>query len=617
MGWQSVRVAAFAVWLLLPAVPATALTTTITAPVSGTRLVVDAAAPPTVHVEGTASTGPSVDVLCVSQQSGEPDLTVVPIAESVPVDKHAFAADVTWPADPGLCEVYAVQPGSTPTGTNDLNGLKGSLVYEAATDTSSADGRVYDYDVFMDGPDGAYDLGSFGACTVSYGELVQQHDEEASIFDCNGYLEASDPTSDSDAPGLTVDGEPAYTTFTIGDDDTLNALPGWSGLTYAVSDDAGGFHVTSHEQIYRCTGTPCAAFAPTGLGANIDERLSPDGRVLEQRLRIVSEDGKQHVLSAVLNQTTADARQWRFPGTGGFEDYAIGAAPSVIAPAPATIRNRVGNETPDPDVMTGFGAITYAVTPSAEVFWDPSDSFTQRYPGRAVPAGKAIRFEFVYSIAAGSADLNAEADAAEASIGAAPSITVKSARAVAPRAYMLSGTVKAPEGLNSFTVNNQSVSVAGDGSFSVPETLGAAPGAFMLEATDELGRTTTTPFSVFSSTTGPPPPPPNPLAVVLGKSGKPKLKGRVLTTGYTASCPGTGPACSITATASAGRKKAASGRATVNPGAKAKIKVKLTKAAAKQLRRKHKLKLSLKLTGKRKGAATTTTKKALKLSLRR
>ena len=186
--------------LLLPAAPAAALTTAVTAPVSGTRLVVDAAAPPTVHVEGTASAGASVDIVCVSQQTGEPDLTVVPIAAGVPVDKHAFATDVTWPSDPGLCEVYAVAPGTVPTAANDLNGLQGSLVYEAATDTSSADGKVYDYATFMDGADGAYAVGSFGACPVTLGELVHQHDEQASIFDCNGYLEATDPTSATDAP---------------------------------------------------------------------------------------------------------------------------------------------------------------------------------------------------------------------------------------------------------------------------------------------------------------------------------------------------------------------------------------------------------------------------------
>lgn len=623
MGWHSIRIAAVAAGLLLPAAPATALTTTITAPVPGTRLVVDEAAPPTVHLEGTASSGASVDVLCVSQQSGEPDLTAVPIAEGVPVDKHAFAADATWPADPGLCEVYAVAPGTVPTAGNDLNGLQGSLVYEAATDSSSADGKVYDYDTFADGADGAYGMGSFGACPVSFGELARQHDEAASIFDCNGYLEASDPTSATDAPSLVVDGEPAYTTFTIGDDETLSLLPGWYGLTYAVSDDAGTFHVTSHEEIYRCADVSCLGFAMTGLAANVDERLSPDGRVLVQQLRIISEDGRQHLLSAVLNQTTADARQWRFPGAGGFQDYAIGAAPSVIAPAVATIRNRVANGTPDPDISTGFGAITYAVKPSAEVFWDPGDAFTQRYPARVVPAGRAIRFQFVYSMAAGSADLNAQAGAAEASIAGPPSISVTSAGAANSPAYTLTGSVTAPETLSALTVNEQPVTAAPDGAFAVRASLGEGTNTFTVRASDELGRIATKVFTVALTTPsggGPPPPPPllppPPPSVVFDAAGKPVLKRRVLTTGLTATCPGLGPDCTVSARVRAAGHANTRVVAVAQDGSAA-IKVTLTRAAAKRLRRRHKLGVGLMLTGMRTGADTSTLTRSLTLTSRR
>jgi hypothetical protein len=623
MGWKSARAAALAAWLLLPAASATALTTTIAAPVSGTRLVVDEAAPPTVHVEGTASSGASVDVVCVSQQSGEPGLTVVPIAAGVPVDMHAFATDVTWPADPGLCEVYAVAPGTVPTAGNDLNGLEGSLVYEAATDSSSAEGKVYDYDTFMDGAGGAYAVGSFGACPVSFGELVQGHDERASIFDCNGYLEATDPTSDADAPSLTVDGQPAYTTFMIGDDDALSVLPGWSGLTYAVSDDAGAFHVASHEQTYRCADASCAAFASTGLGVDVDERLSRDGRVLVQQLRVASEDGKRHVLSAVLNQTTADARQWRFPGAGGFQDYAIGAAPSVIAPAVATIRNRVASGTPDPDITTGFGAITYAVRPSAEVFWDAGDAFTQRYPARVVPAGRAIRFEFVYSMAAGSADLNAQAGAAEASVAGPPSISVTSAGAAGSPAYTLTGSVTAPERLSALIVNDQPVTAAPDGAFAVPVSLGEGANTFTIRASDELGRIATNVFTVALTTPAgdgrpppPPHPPPPPPSVVFDAAGKPVLMRRVLSTGLTATCPGLGPDCTVSA------RVRAAGHATrtvltLEPDATAAIKVTLTKPAAKQLKRRHRLKVALVLTGTRDGAGTTTTKKTVVLKTKR
>jgi hypothetical protein len=82
------------------------------------------------------------------------------------------------------------------------------------------------------------------------------------------------------------------------------------------------------------------------------------------------------------------------------------------------------------------------------VFWDPGDAFTQRYPSRVVPAGKAIRFEFVYAMAAASSVLNAEAAAAEASIGGQPSIAVTSAGDADTPAYTLTGSVAAPETLN-------------------------------------------------------------------------------------------------------------------------------------------------------------------------
>ena len=224
---------------------------------------------------------------------------------------------------------------------------------------------------------------------------------------------------------------------------------------------------------------------------------------------------------------------------------------------------------------------------------------------------------FIYNMAPTGTALDQQAAAAEASIGAPPAISVTSPASTAAATYTLTGTVNAPEVLNSLTVNDQPATVAGDGTFSVPETLADGANALTLKATDELGRTTTTPFSVALSAGGPPPPTTNPLAVVFGKSGKPKLKGRTLTTGLTAACPGPGPACSIAASAAAGRKKAGTGKATVKAGARTPIKVKLTKAAAKQLKRKHKLKLSLKLTGRRAGARTTTVKRTLKLSRRR
>ena len=102
---------------------------------------------------------------------------------------------------------------------------------------------------------------------------------------------------------------------------------------------------------------------------------------------------------------------------------------------------------------------------------------------------------------------------------------------------------------------------------------------------------------------------------MFGKKGKVKLKGRALTTALTASCPGAGPDCSITAVATSGRKKAGSGKATVKANATAGLKIKLSKAGVKLLKRKHKL--TLKLSGKRTGASTTSATRTVTLKARR
>jgi Glucodextranase, domain B len=313
----------------------------------------------------------------------------------------------------------------------------------------------------------------------------------------------------------------------------------------------------------------------------------------------------------VLDQSTVDPRQWFFPGTAGFQGYSTNDSPSVVAPGVATIRNQLNAPNPE-SILKGVGGITYTTTPSAEQFVTNGDVFVQKYTNLSIPAGGTTRLEFIYTMDDTAAHLDTRIGSAESSFGASPAITVTSPDKATAAAYTLSGTVTAPEGLNGLTVNNAPVAVATNGSFSVPETLANGANAFTLAATDELGRTTTTPFSVTLSTG---PPPGNVAAVVFGRKGKVTLKGRTLTTALTASCPGTGPDCSITAVATSGRKKAGSAKATVKANATAGLKIKLTKAGAKLLKRKHKL--TLKLTGKRNGAANSSVTSTVKLKTKK
>jgi hypothetical protein len=605
--------------LLTPTAAQAFFSSTITSPAPGTRLVFDHASPPTVHFAGTASTS-SVDLKCVTGSAGSTSVFTVPIANNIAVAMDGtFSTDAVMPFT-DLCDVYAVVSGTNPTSDSDLTNLNGALVYSAISLTRLTGGKVYDFDVDLSSTRGYDKFESFGDYPMEYQEPVDTFRYGPFIHDGGAVLLNQDPSAPSPSPSLRIDGRPAYSTSFIGYS-PLKALGGWNGLAFSVTDDSGTFHVVSHEDTFDCAGgtapdafppdaTSCGGFKSTGVGVVADERVPGDGRTVVQNITYTSNDGMSHTVAPVLSDITEVAREWLFPGTADFLPYTTGQSPSTIAAGPATIRDRVGG-----DASQGFGAITYVRQPADEVFTQPGWQFTQHYQPITVPAGGSARLEFIYSEDPTSAGLDALVAADAALIGAPPSITLTSPASASAANYTLAGTVNAPETLNAFTINGQPAPVASDGSFSVPETLATGANAYTLAATDQLGRTTTTPFSVTLSS--PPPPPSHPLSVRFGKAGKPKVKGRVVTTGATATCPGAGPSCSIGARVALKKRLAGRGAATVKAGATVKIKLKLTTKVAKLLKRKHRLRVKLTLTGRRTGAATTTAHRTLKLSRRR
>ena len=605
--------------LVAPTAAQAFFSSTITSPAPGTRLVFDHGSPPTVHFAGTASTT-LVDLKCVTSTAGSTSVFTTPIANNVAVAMDGtFSTDATMPSN-DLCDVYAVVAGTNPATNTDLNGLSGALLYSAISFPVSTSGKLYDFDVDASSTKGYDQLESFGDYSMEYQIPINMHEYGPFVLDGGAALFDQDPTSTTPAPSLRIDGRPAYTTSYIGWN-SLGGLPGWNALSFAVADESGTFHVTSHEGTYDCAGgsapdafpptsTSCGGFASTGVAVTSDERIPGDGRTVIQNLTLTSVDHQSHTFVPVLNDVTEVARDWLFPGTPGFQSYGTGDPVSPVPAGPATIRNRV---TADPS--KDFGAITYVRQPTDEIFTQPGWQFTQHYAPITIPADGSARFEFIYSIATTSDGLDALIAANEASIGGPPAITVTSPASASAAAYTLTGAVNAPEALNAFTINGHVVTVASNGGFSAPETLTTGANAFTLAGTDELGRTTSTPFTVTLSSS--PPPPSSPLGVRFAKTGKPKVKGRVVTTGETAACAGAGPSCSIAARVTLKNKLAGKGAATIRAAATAKIKLKLTKNAAKLLKRKHKLRLKLTLTGKRAGAATATARQTLKLSRRR
>jgi hypothetical protein len=595
--------------------------TAITTPGADARIVVGPFSVPTVRVEGTANSIPAVDIVCAwIDQYGHTNFSHAGGAgDNLVVDGNgAFAADVPAPVVEQPCRLLAISHGTTPATLDDVAYASGPRLLSAFASIDSADGKLFDYNAALSGTQAAFTFGSLGACPVGSSYLIDGITRNGDAFGCNGSAFEADP-ADAARPGTLVDGRPVHTATTL---PKFAGAVSWTPLTLSLSDDGTRFSLHSTERLWRCaTGTDpdafptdsgkCGDVASAGVRVDIDEVESPDGKAATQRLRFASDDGRQHSLSILLTQGfSAFTREFQFPGQSGFTTYSQGAAPEQIAPAPASIVTRVPGR-PDPDPANPFAAITYAATPDAEVFSVASETFTMHYQ-RTIPAGKAIRLDFTYTQAAGSAELATLRTAAESAISAPPAIAFTSPSAVSTAQASVTGKVTSPEPLNAVTVNDAPVTLAADGTFSVPATLAPnSPTAFTVRATDELDRTTTATQTVTFT------PPPAPATV--GRLGKAKLRGRVLTTGWTVRCPGAGPDCSGVASATASVPRTArtikAGRRafTIKAGASARVRLTLSRKAFTALKRRHRLRLALKLVVKRAGAADLNARRSVRL----
>lgn len=621
------------VLLLLPATAgAVPLTTTITTPAPDARIVSSEDVPSTMHVTGTSTGVTAVDIVCVKTYTANTNPTIQHIGGAA--DNVAVAGDGSFSVDvppPGtsLCKLLAINHGTTPVTDADLAYASGPRLLVARVTFDDTAGKHRDFYGWLTGTQGAYDFDSIGDCTLDDSYITQGTKFLSYSLYCNGWVQPADPL-DSSKPDVVVDGHPAYGTGAMGDS-AFTAATSWTPLSASISDDGSQFTLHSHEQLWRCaTGTApdafptdatkCGDVAATGVGVTIDEVMSNDGRVVTQRLRFTSDDNSQHALSlGILQHLSPAGREFLFPGLPAFAPFADGTSVSPIAGATATIESRVPGA-PDPDPTQGMASITYAVTPQAETFYHYSgrSTFVMRYPQVVVPAGKAFRIDFAYATAAGSAELSTLQAAAEATISGPPAIAFTSPQSASSAQATITGRVTAPEPINSVTVNDTPVTLAADGGFSFPATLVAStPTTFTASATDELGRTTTATQTVTFA------PPPPPARATIRRTGKPRIKGRVLATGWTVACPGSGPACVATVMAKASVPKAArviaagKRRITVKPGASAQVRLTLTRRAYRALKQRHRLRVALTLAATRSGAATTTAKRTLKLSRRR
>src|SRR5690242_17951916 len=147
------------VLLLVPST-ASAITTAVTDPPTGTRFFVDGSNRPTIHIAGTSDViSGQVDLKCVSGQGNVSGIGTNPLGVASTDGSGNWAADVVWPSNgTGLCEIFAVAHNTIPMFNSDLNGLTGSKVYPGWLDLSTYNGQAYDYYASMNATGAYYDF---------------------------------------------------------------------------------------------------------------------------------------------------------------------------------------------------------------------------------------------------------------------------------------------------------------------------------------------------------------------------------------------------------------------------------------------------------------------------
>jgi hypothetical protein len=521
--------------LLLALAPATALaaSSTVTVPAAGTLVVGSSAAPGTLAtVAGTASGTAAVDIHCAWRDGATLVITsTLQGGFNVPVTGGAFSvSNVVLPTNVWQCRLVALPNGqANPT---DLAGFDGPALRvlqlltggSALTDNHGGSNQGKEYDFVASAVAPAADA----SISMAAGEAIYDTHlvnaipgDDAQVFDRADAIAPTDPATggapDATSTGITVDGGNAYLGASWEDQITPTVAIPFGSLTpfptvsaVAESGADGSYVVTEHDVVVQCAtgldtnyyppaGATCTSLKGAGVVLDLTTTVSPSGNVVARAWRWTSTDGQPHTVHLVVlaragGNGNGHGRSWRLPGDAGYAAHAGGDTPAPAAKAPWTARFH-SDGAADGDVSEGVGAVTFGNQPETLRYTDANTlaaGSTFVVPG----AGHADRTA-TYMSEPTQAALEADIAAAE---GPAPAGG--------------GGGTPTPGG-----GNGGAAPIAG------PALGGPAPGV--------LPRPSATKATL-------------PAAPTLAHTGKPKLKGALLSLGYKLGCPGTGAKCTAT-----------------------------------------------------------------------
>jgi hypothetical protein len=632
----------------------------ITTPADNSVQTYDADANNTLHVEGTTTGGDSnTDLACFYGPTGRRLL-----ATNVPVTAGAFSADLpfgsfTNGAPKPYCVLRAVPAGDLtaypPTGANDFAGPR---IMTARMQTYKVGGAgpnssvVDDFFIGVGQKEGYTDFYSLGGCALDWSFVFDPITlaQSSSLFYCNGWTEDQDGCTTASATctaatqsEIRVDGKNAYAPSTANYlyyvDPTHNSglLPGFPELTHQKSIDPlnGNIHITEADPIVKCSpnetafhaggsdpawSTDCTSFAGTGIKLDRTIETDQNGR----RARFVdiwsNTDSTSHDLEVLYeeefagdsgtNPSPSFAYSW-LDGTS-FAAPALGETiqgPGTSAPATIYVDGNAGT---DDTFQYPQGAVTITPAPTSVRWYTKAGS---RYYGlfryaQTIPAGGTAKVLRTYIDGGSKSDITTQAVAEQDRFGT-PTVAITSpanGSTTDTAAVTATGTASDPGApAPKLSVNGQDVTVAADGTWSLPITLATGENTITAVASDAAGNSS----QATSKVTYTPPvvaPAPDKIAptlgLVIGKLKLAKLRAKGLP--VTVSCS---EACTFTVTLvidSKTAKKLHLSR-TVTVGKKSgslaakgkkKVTVKLTKKAKRKLAKAKKVTFTVKVAAK-------------------
>ena len=497
----------------------------ITAPADGTHyLNTDANPKHLVPLTGTSNgtTGDKVDIRCYERADAfDSGNAAVPVAAD-----GSFSTTMDTGTPYGTCVLRAV-PAGLPK-TSDASPFTGpTLTTEWTISDRTAggpnNGTVYDLYVAFQGSNAFNDYVSSTSGGL-FDSRLQDGPANASTYLWyeNASLVGNTTVPNSTRSNLQVDGRNAYGPTSA--HSLLPDNPGFPALTFDAARDPGTGNTTIHETnpIVVCPNE--APFPPTAgscpqfnsAGVRLDRTYFTDdgGRQVHITDTWRSTDGAAHTLSLHYDQTveatsppnnTPVSSGLKLPWIDDFQTFSSDTTFPGPSSGPGSLFVEDNHNAPDGDTTFPRGAVSFDLAPNA-VRRVTNELFQLHDENFAVPAGgtTVVRQDFV--IGHTEAEVEAKAAANVARFRGSPpnppagglKLSISSPAdgstmtgSTRTQPITVTGSASADRGVASLVLNGVPVTLAGNGTFSVPTTVSLGDNRFTAVARDAAGTSTT------------------------------------------------------------------------------------------------------------------------------